>query len=185
MSKMKNCKSCNKEVAKGAKACPHCGQKLKMGFLAKAGIGVALLVGVAVLALPSDEEVAKQLASIEKATPADISPNGKLAELFSFTSENTDIQRENMGEELTGKIVQWTLPVFDVNIRNEDKNIYRIQTSAKQNTVGTFITLHARNAEEVTFIEGLVEDNLITVKGEITGASITRTIEIDKARLVQ
>lgn len=185
VAKMKNCKSCDKEVAKGAKACPHCGQKLKMGFLAKAGIGVVLLIGVVVLALPSDEEVATQLAAVEQSAPADINPNGELAELFSVLSENTDIQRDNMEKELTGKVVQWTLPVFDVNISNEKKNIYRVQTSAKNNTVGTLITLHARNSDEVTFIEGLIEDSLITVKGEIAGASITRSIQIENARLVR
>lgn len=185
MVKMKNCKSCSNEVAKGAKSCPHFGQKLKMGFLAKAGIGIALLVGIAVLALPSDEEVANKLADIEQSAPSNIQPTGELAAMFSVLGENTDIQRDNKAKEITGKIVQWTLPVFDVNIRNEDKNIYRIQTSSKNNTIGTFITLHARDVEEVTFIEGLVEDNMITVKGEISGVSITRSIQIDNARLVR
>ena len=35
MSKLVNCKTCEKEVSKSAKKCPHCGAKLKMGFFMK------------------------------------------------------------------------------------------------------------------------------------------------------
>jgi len=41
MSKLQACKTCSKEVAKTAKVCPHCGVKLKMGFLKKAILGLA------------------------------------------------------------------------------------------------------------------------------------------------
>jgi hypothetical protein len=40
MSKMTACKACTKEVSKSAKVCPHCGQKLKMGFFKKALLGI-------------------------------------------------------------------------------------------------------------------------------------------------
>ena len=53
MAKMKNCKSCGKEVASSAKVCPHCGQKLKMGMMAKLGILVVILIGAAIAGMPT------------------------------------------------------------------------------------------------------------------------------------
>ena len=50
MSKMKNCKHCNEQVAKSAKVCPKCGGKLGMPGWAKiliAIVVIALIAGVA------------------------------------------------------------------------------------------------------------------------------------------
>ena len=49
MSKMTTCKICSKEIAKSAKSCPHCGAKLKMGFVKKIGIGFLVLIGIGVV----------------------------------------------------------------------------------------------------------------------------------------
>lgn len=35
MASLKSCKTCEKEVSSTAKTCPHCGQKLKSGFIIK------------------------------------------------------------------------------------------------------------------------------------------------------
>jgi hypothetical protein len=50
MSKLKACKACSKEVSKSAKTCPHCGQKLKMGFFKKALLGVGALIVIIAIA---------------------------------------------------------------------------------------------------------------------------------------
>lgn len=52
MANLINCKTCGKEVSSDAKACPHCGQKLKMGLFKKLLIGVSglflllILIGI-------------------------------------------------------------------------------------------------------------------------------------------
>ena len=49
MSKMKNCKSCNAEVAKSAKTCPKCGAKIKGGLVKKvfiAWVVIAVIVAI-------------------------------------------------------------------------------------------------------------------------------------------
>ena len=183
MAKMKNCKSCNKEVASSAKVCPHCGQKLKMGMMAKLGILVVILIGAAIAGMPSDDEIKTQLADIEKASPANLTPSGEIAAMFSMMSKNTDIQRENKEKEIIGKIVQWTLPVYEVRVTNAEKGIYKIQTSGSGNTVGAFLEVHARDANERSKIEALVTGSRVTVKGKITGTSM-RNIQIELARLV-
>ena len=183
MAKMKNCKSCNKEVASSAKVCPHCGQKLKMGMMAKIGIGIVILIVAGIAGMPSDDEIAQQLAEIQQTSPANISPKGEIAEMFSMMSNNTDIQRENKEKELKGKIVEWTLPVFEVSVTNAEKGIYKIQTSGSGNTVGAFVEVYARDDAERAKIESLTTGSLVTVKGRIDD-TFMRHINIELARLV-
>jgi len=162
-----------------------------MGWFLKGIIGITLLVIVAVVLSPSGEEKAQELLAtldeIADSQAADISPTGRLAELFSFGSDFTDIQRERATEEITGKIVQWTLPVYEVSQRGES---YRVKTSAEQTfmgvgtpMVGAFITVYPRNDNERTYIENLKTGDSIAFKGKIVGTRM-RNITIEPAILV-
>jgi len=188
--KLKKCPSCEKEVAKSAKVCPHCGKKLKMGWFLKGIIGIIALVIIVVVMSPSEEKKAKELTAtldrIAESQAADISPTGELAAAFKLGSKYTDLQRDKIEKQITGKIVQWTLPVFEVNKRSAG---YRVQTSGAQAImggapmVGAFITIYSRNENERSFIENLKTGELIKFKGEITGTTM-RNIDIKPAILV-
>lgn len=192
-SKLKPCPSCEKEVAKSAKVCPHCGKKLSMGCLLKT---ILLLVAIIVVGfimiitlVPSKEDredkLAHTLATIASAPVSNISPSGELAEIFNPNSEHTDLQRDDKEKELQGQVVQWSLPVYEVS---RIRDGYRIQTEADfallggAPLVGTVLTVHARSDAEVAFIEGLKTGDEITIKGRIKGISLRR-IEIDPAMI--
>ena len=77
---------------------------------------------------------------------------------FTLLGSNyTDLQRDNMTKELKDKIVQWTLPVFEVSKLSENK--YKIQTDSGTlfgtKYVGTFTVVYTQNENEVRFIENL------------------------------
>ena len=183
MSKLINCKSCEKEVSSSTKVCPHCGKKLKMGKMMKLLILVVIIIIAAVVGMPSDDDIAKEITVIENTQPANINPKN-MAEMFAIMSNSTAIQKDNKEKEITGKVVQWSsLTVYNVRVSNSEKMIYRIQTSSTNNAPGTFIELHARDAAESSKIESLVTGSLISVKGKITGTTMGN-IDIDKARLV-
>lgn len=185
-AKLKICKSCNAEVAKSAKRCPKCGAKLKMGLLPKLLITLAGIVILSVALMPSTEEqqasLAASLKEIETAEPSDLSPRGEIAAIFNLVSQHTDIQRDNKEKEIKGKIIQWTLPVFEV--RKQKDGVYRITTTGGGDTVGTFITVHTRNDAEKANVEGLKTGDLVSIKGRIDGISL-RNIEIEDAVLVK
>jgi len=101
---------------------------------------------------------------------SDISPHGELAEIFLPMSKHTDIQRENKEKEITGKVVQWELKVYEVDKLSEDK--YKIQTQTDSETLGTFVYVQVRNAQEKSFLESLKTDDFVTVKGKIDGVSM-------------
>lgn len=184
MAKMKKCPSCDKEVAKSAKVCPHCGQKLKMGFLMKLGILIVVVIAAVTVFSMSDEEIQDKVTEVQNTPPASLSSSGELASMFSMISDSTDIQRDNKAEEIVGQVVEWSLPVFDVDVQNAEKNVYRVQTNSSSQNVGAFIDIHARDDDEAAEIEALNPGEIITFKGEISGVFL-RNIQIGYARLVR
>jgi len=185
MSKLKNCPSCKKEVSTSAKLCPHCGKKLKMGlFLKFIILIVALAVGSSLLS-PSAEDEAKafedKLDQITNTQPSPLSASGELSQIFSMMSDHTDIQRENKEKEIKGKIVDWTLAVYDVD--KQSQNTYKVQTSGSKG-VGTFTYITTRNSDQRSYVENLKTGDSIRVKGEITG-TFFRNIVIKPAIIIQ
>jgi hypothetical protein len=182
MAKLKKCKSCDADVAKSAKKCPSCGQKLKMGFMAKLGIVIVGIIVAVVIGMPSSEDIEKKLAEVETATASNIEPGGSLASMFSFISDSTDIQRDNKEKEIVGGIVEWRLPVFEVSKVGDSGLKYKVQTSGNKNNVGTFVYITARDSNEAKKIEALSSNDMINIKGEITGIFM-RNITIEHARI--
>ena len=120
------------------------------------------------------------IATLKKATPSDIAPNGKLAELFNLGSKNTDLQREDAFNAIKGQVVEWTLPVYEVE-RDGDKG-YKIQTG-QGDYVGTFIYITPQNANDDIIIKNLKTDDMIKIKGIISDESM-RNLEIKPAIIV-
>lgn len=111
-----------------------------------------------------------------------ISPNGKLADMYNFGSKHTDIQRDNMEKEIKGKTIKWQLPVYEVSKITDNK--YRISTGSgelfEESYVSTSIEITARNSKEVEYIESLMTGNMIKIQGKITGVTL-RSIYIEEA----
>ncbi len=111
-----------------------------------------------------------------------ISPNGKLADMYNFGSKHTDIQRDNMEKEIKGKTIRWQLPVYEVSKITDNK--YRISTGSgelfEESYVSTSIEISARNSKEVEYIESLMTGNMIKIQGKITGVTL-RSIYIEEA----
>lgn len=157
-----------------------------IGGLLVLGIGGCVVLSglfVAGVSEVAKDEAAKSKARLEAlatASPSGLRPDGELERLFTLGSEHTDIQRENKEKEITGKIVEWTLSVYEVS-RSGDG--YRVQTHGN-NVVGTFTTIHPLSDSDRQKVEALKENDVITIRGYITGTSL-RHIEIDPAILVR
>lgn len=123
---------------------------------------------------------ADKFAELAAATPAKLSPSGELASMFNVMSENTDLQRENKFKEIKGKVVEWTLPVYEVAKHGDG---YEIQTEPGD-AVGTSIHITPRNDEDKAVIEALKTGGRISFKGIISDVSM-RNLEINPAILFQ
>ncbi len=103
------------------------------------------------------------------AAPVDTSlqPKGELYNMFKFGSNYTDLQRKKKLSEIAGKVVVWTLPVYEV--REKGKGTYEIQCSGDFSTARVDVYLTPRNQAEVDRIYALKTGNRITVKGVLLG----------------
>lgn len=116
--------------------------------------------------------------SIMPAAP--LSPTGELASLFNLMSKNTDLQRDNKLNEIRGKVVEWTLPVYEVK---RDGAEYKVQTTAGSE-VGAFIYLSPRDDLDKAAIEALTTGSRVSIKGIIKDSSV-RHLVIKPAILFQ
>ena len=91
MSNLKPCKSCGNEVAKSAKTCPNCGQKLKMGLLKKVAIGLFGFMVLGALSSSDDREKSDRPDSSEtvshssQETSSSTTPDGQVGIGDEFT----------------------------------------------------------------------------------------------------
>lgn len=156
-------------VIEGAGAAPRTG-KWKRPALGLVASLIALIVVIAVIGANrpgttgSTETTAKRdpLDALATDVPAQIAPGGTLAALFALGTNNTDVQREAGLAAIKGKLVAWTLPVYEVK-RNGDS--YKIQTSPSRAAIGTFITVTPRSDEDRRFIEALTTGQTVAFRG--------------------
>lgn len=126
---------------------------------------------------------------LENSQASDISPSGELAQIFSYGSDFTNLQRENKLRELKGSVISWSLPVYEVRKRYGE--IYRIQTDSTfkgelfgERVVSTFIDITARNDGDRAFIANLKTGDMVSFKGVIDDISM-RSLEIKPAILLR
>ena len=145
---------------------------------------IALIV-IGIIFNDTEEKNLQKIEVLKTAKIDKISPSGELYQIYSLGSNYTDLQRDNMTKELKDKIVQWTLPVFEVSKLSENK--YKIQTDSGTlfgtKYVGTFTVVYTQNENEVRFIENLKTGSNITIKG-IINDTFMRNIEIEPAILI-
>ena len=108
-----------------------------------------------------------------------LSPPDDLANALSFFSSLTDIQKDDIKNYYRGKVVQWTLPVWDVS-REDDGYTIQTTNSAK---IAIFCNVATDSAEELAFVKELKEGDAITCKGIVSGY-LLGNVNLSPAKLV-
>jgi len=114
---------------------------------------------------------------------SEIKPYGELAAAFNLDSKYTNVQRENFLNKIKGKVIIWEVNVYEV--ARLPYNKYKIQTQSALfcKNVSSFITLTAKDELQTKFIEEIKTDQIIRIKGVLTGRSTVRHLEIEPAIL--
>lgn len=200
MATLIHCQTCGEKISSNARSCPHCGELSKKPSSLPYKINAIFWSGVLLIAiistvanLNSTQSPATQtqvvvntpsapasnpLTELENETPSDLVPQGELAEMFNLGSDYTDLQRENKLKEITGKVVEWQLPVYEIS---RSGSAYRVRTMG-DDVVRTSIYITTRNDQEKQIIEALKTGHTISFKGQITDSS-SRDLEIKPAIL--
>ena len=136
--------------------------------------------------LKKEREKEEKLAFYNKILNAEtinISTSGDLKYMMDMGSKYTDIQRDNMKERIIGKYVQWTLPVYEVSKKGENR--YYIISDSSTAYISSYITIITKNQAENNYIESIMTGDRIKFKGKVDGFNFLRTIEIEPAILIK
>jgi hypothetical protein len=133
----------------------------------------------------SQRSVQGDISVLVNTPPSPLKPDGELAEIFTYGSDHTDLQRQLKLKEILGKIVEWELPVYEVK---QSGSGYVIQTSNggffEKKLVGTFIHITPQDENDRGLVESLKTGSLVTFKGIIEDTTM-RNLDIKPAILVK
>ena len=86
------------------------------GLWCAGGLAVLALVGCAPVSDPSAGLTPAQAVELIDRTPrADLDPE-TVAAAFALNSKSTDVQRQMLEQSLVGHTIEWTIPVYDVQL---------------------------------------------------------------------
>ena len=139
-------------------------------------------VGNPVLGEIKSKNVEKSNATVDllNQQSSNISPYGRLADIFNLPSDSTDLQREETLKDVSGKIVEWELPVYEIS--KESSELYKIIISQGKN-VGCIVYISAKTEEDRVHLLSLKTGSLVSFKGQISGDTFMRSIIIKPAIL--
>ena len=144
MAKLKPCKTCGKDVAKSAKKCPHCGQKLKMGFFMKALIGIAALIVIAIIAnLGGGKDSAKPASTAANSSDTAKSSDSKQV----AKKEDKPLSNQGVSSDVTIKVtgVEAKTEVGNEYSKEKAQGVFKIVSVAITNNQKDAITLDANS----------------------------------------
>lgn len=129
-----------------------------------------------------EEALKAKIASLaDESQVSELSPSGELAQIYMLGSETTDLARDAKTEEILGKVVEWTLPVYDIS---KVGDFIRINTKGNNgDLVDTYVNIAPQSDSDNQYLLGLKEDDQVTFRGYIDSVSM-RTINIEPAIII-
>lgn len=121
-------------------------------------------------------------STVTEGISKDIYPQGELAELFNFNSNYTTLQRETKLEELKGKTVEWSLPLYEISKIKKDK--YKISI-INADYVGCIVYITATTEDDVKLLHAMKTGDIINFRGTFTGETFLRSLVLDNAVLIK
>lgn len=113
----------------------------------------------------------------------DISPRGKIAQILNPGSSYTDLQREDLLDQIKGHVVDWSLTVYEIK-RNGSPDDFIVYTMGDSDSVGCVIYLEVFNEKQRNYVHSLKTGSIIDIRGIITGETSFRNLIIKPAILI-
>jgi RNA polymerase subunit RPABC4/transcription elongation factor Spt4 len=140
MAKLKPCRTCGKEVAKSAKKCPHCGQKLKMGFFMKGIIGLVAIIIIVIMAsnlgensvdqasTTVEKEKTSKATGVKKEEPSQMSNEGISSDVTIKVVTVED--KQEVGNKFTKEKAQGIYKIVEVSLTNNQKDAITVDANS-------------------------------------------------------
>lgn len=172
MSKLVNCKACNKEIAKGVKKCPNCGKDQRNFFMKHkvlTVIGVIVILGVLGSAGgKKSSTTATTETKTETATKTDVKEEAikvsavDLAKAYEDNEVSADKSYKDKTVEVSGKISDIGVVVGQTYV----------VLSAEKDFAITNVQCFFKEQAEIDKVANLKKGDTCTIQGKVDGKSI-------------
>ena len=172
MSKLVNCKACNKEIAKGVKKCPNCGKDQRNFFMKHkvlTVIGVIVILGVLGSAGgKKSSTTATTETKTETATKTEIKEEAikvsavDLAKAYEDNEVSADKSYKDKTVEVSGKISDIGVVVGQTYV----------VLSAEKDFAITNVQCFFKEQAEIDKVANLKKGDTCTIQGKVDGKSI-------------
>ena len=172
MSKLVNCKACNKEIAKGVKKCPNCGKDQRNFFMKHkvlTVIGVIVILGVLGSAGgKKSSTTATTETKTETATKTEVKEEAikvsavDLAKAYEDNEVSADKSYKDKTVEVSGKISDIGVVVGQTYV----------VLSAEKDFAITNVQCFFKEQAEIDKVANLKKGDTCTIQGKVDGKSI-------------
>lgn len=129
---------------------------------------------------------ALSLAELDKAPINAVSPE-VIAETFAINSPATDVQRENMHAALVGAVIEWNIPIYDIQ---RDADLYKITTQPFPieshdaiPLLRAVVTISPRDDADLQVLHGAKTNDVLQIRGQIRDIALRTVVVIQPAVL--
>lgn len=173
---LKLCKVCEKEIAKNAKVCPHCGAKIKKAFYKKPWfIVLAIIVVIAAISSGGKDENKVTDVKVTNVEEKTIEYTKYDVSELVYDLKNNALKAEkkynNQYVEITGKLS---------NIDSDGSYISLDPSNSQFNFVN--VQCFTKNKEQIDKIAEMSKGDIVTLKGKVTsvGEVLGYSVKIDE-----
>lgn len=178
MEKMVTCKSCGKEIAKSAKACPECGAKNKKPIFKKWWFWVLVVIVIAIIGSSGGNDSSENSSQGTDTTQS---------EEIIYESVDLGIMIDELNDNAlkAEKTYNNKRIEFEGKISNFDSDGSYISVEPKNADAWNFYTAmcYIKNDEQLNFLLEKNVDDIVTIKGKVKSVGEVLGYSIDIAEV--
>lgn len=132
------------------------------------------------------QNIETELAEVMRAAPSPIQPE-QVAEAFALGSNFTDLQRDILRKELIGNVVEWTIPIYEVEM---DEGSYKISSQPipiksreAYELLRVVCFVYPKNDAEIERLQLVKTNDKIKIRGKVRDIVVRTAVVVEPALL--
>jgi len=135
----------------------------------------------------SGQAIEDQLAEIRSAKLSRVTPE-EVSEVFALGSDSTDLQRDILNKELVGSVVEWRLPIYEVELVEGRYKITSqpipIKSKEAVQLLRAAVFIVPSSVSDHVVMRKVKTNDMITVRGRVREIVLRTVVVIEPALLV-
>jgi hypothetical protein len=137
--------------------------------------------------VPATTQHVAQLGSLADSTLNPMTPEA-VAEAFALGSESTDLQRERIQKELIGNVVEWRIPVYEIELAEGTYKVtsqpFPTQSNRSVQLLRAVVFISAQSDADEEFLQQTKTNDTISIRGTVQNIILRTVVSISPAIVV-